>query len=87
MGFEPSINQRLLPPTFPRFIRIQSFETTIKALNELLDELNDTFKVFELNTFHSFFDFCLKFSNRNQSVLVRSMLQVNILYYYLKYKI
>lgn len=76
MGFEPSVNQRLLPPTFPRFIRIQSFENTINTLTELLTELNNSFKVLELNTFHSFFDFCLKFSNRNQSVLLRSMLQV-----------
>ena len=77
MGFEPSVNQRLVPPTFPRFIRIQSFESTFNALNEILSELSTSLKAFETNTFHFLFEFCLKFSNRNQSVLMRSMLQVS----------
>lgn len=76
MGFEPFVNQRLLPPTFPRFIRIQSFESTVNILTEFLTELSNSFKALDAITFHSLFEFCLKFSNKNMSVLSRSMLQV-----------
>ena len=78
MGFEPCINQRLLPPTFPRFIRVQSFEATIKCLNELLKQLNAMLKIYEFNSYHQLFEFCLVFSDQNQSVLLRSMLQVGL---------
>jgi len=76
MGFDPTINQRLLPPTFPRFIRVYSFESTIEQLDQLLNQLNDAIKVADLSLFHQFFEFCLEFSNRNQSVFLRSFLQV-----------
>lgn len=79
MGFEPSVNQRLLPPTFPRFIRIQSFDSTVNIFTELLNELKNSFSALEANTFHSLFEFSLKFSNKNQSVLLRSMLQLVVL--------
>lgn len=75
MGFEPSINQRLLPPTFPRFIRVQSFESTCDYLNELFVKLKEVLNAIQLNTFHQLFEFGLNFSNI-QSVFLRSMFQV-----------
>lgn len=79
MGFEPCFNQRLLPPTFPRFIRIQSFESTVKNLMEMLKELTKALKVYQISTFQHLFEFCLEFSNNNQSLLLRSILQLIIL--------
>lgn len=79
MGFEPCINQRLLPPTFPRFIKIQSFESTLKCLNELLTELTRALKVNHINNFKGLFEFCLDFSNGNQTLLLRSLLQLIVL--------
>ena len=76
MGFEPTVNQRLLPPTFPRFIRVFSFESTIEQFDQILNQLNDAIKVNELTLFHQYFEFALEFSNRNQSVFLRSFLQV-----------
>jgi len=76
MGFDPTVNQRLLPPTFPRFIRVYSFESTIEQLDQLLNQLNDSIKVTDLTLFQQLFEFCLEFSNRNQSVFLRSILQV-----------
>ena len=76
MGFEPTINQRLLPPTFPRFIRVYSFESTIEQLEQILNQLNDATKVTELTLFQQIFEFSLEFSNRNSSVFLRSFLQV-----------
>lgn len=79
MGFEPCINQRLLPPTFPRFIRIHTFDITCKSLNEMLTELNRALQVLQIGTFHQLFEFCLDFSDNNQSLLLRSLLQLIIL--------
>jgi hypothetical protein len=76
MGFEPCINQRLLPPTFPRFIRIHTFDLTCKSLSEMLTELGRCLQVQKIGTFHQLFEFCLEFSDNNQSLLLRSLLQV-----------
>lgn len=75
MGFEPSVNQRLLPPTFPRFIRIFTFESTYEYLKEILEKLNETFKLSELGTFQQIFELGLEFSKVN-SAFLRSMFQV-----------
>ena len=75
MGFEPSINQRLLPPTFPRFIRIFSFEATCDYLKEILVKLTEACKISELTTFQQLFDFGLSYSKVN-SIFLRSMFQV-----------
>ena len=37
LGFEPMVNQRLLPPTFPRYTEIRTKEATIDYLETLLD--------------------------------------------------
>lgn len=77
MGFEPTINQRLLPPTFPRFIKIQSFESTYDYLNQLFNKLNELLKVSKMKTFSEIYEFSLSYSTV-QSVFLRSMLQVII---------
>ena len=76
MGFEPTINQRLLPPTFPRFIKIQSFDLTVENLTQFLTQLNEAIKITELKSYHQIFEFALNYSTINQSVLLRSYLQV-----------
>ena len=76
MGFEPSINQRLLPPTFPRFIKIQSFESTCEYLNQLFNKLSELLKASKMKTFSEIYEFSLSFSTV-PSVFLRSMLQVN----------
>ena len=40
MGFEPLINQRLLPPTFPRYTTIRSREETIDYFAGLVQRLS-----------------------------------------------
>jgi len=39
MGFEPLINQRLLPPTFPRYTTIRSRAETVDYLGGLTQRL------------------------------------------------
>jgi len=40
MGFEPLINQRLLPPTFPRYTTIRSRDETVDYFAALVQRLS-----------------------------------------------
>lgn len=52
MGFEPLVNQRLLPPTFPRYTVIRSREEALGHIEGLLYRLQIVTTVPELTTFH-----------------------------------
>lgn len=75
MGFEPTANQRLLPPTFPRFIQILSFQASCEYLKNLFTKLIELVKVPKMKTFDEIYNFGLGFSEL-QSVFLRSMFQV-----------
>ena len=60
MGFEPSINQRLLPPTFPRYICIQTFESTLNELNRFI---NDYERILEINKMKNYYQIFVSFKN------------------------
>jgi hypothetical protein len=49
MGFEPMINQRLLPPTFPRYAKIRSREETMDYLEILVGRLINITGIDQLN--------------------------------------
>ena len=63
-GFEPLVNQRLLPPTFPRYTKIRSRSDTWDYIGELLQRLvticSVTEHTFLHNTLVSISDFKLK---------------------------
>ena len=50
MGFEPLINQRLLPPTFPRYTVIHSRDAAVHYLETLLQRLRVTTTVLKTAT-------------------------------------
>ena len=79
MGFEPSINQRLLPPTFPRYICINSFESTLNELNLFINQLEKTLEINKMNNFYnifvSFFFVLLLFLLKKQFLLKDFMLK------------
>lgn len=52
MGFEPLVNQRLLPPTFPRYTVIRSRDDALIHIEGLLYRLQIVTTVPELTTFH-----------------------------------
>ena len=52
MGFEPLVNQRLLPPTFPRYCKIVSREEAVQYLSKLMSRLNMIFDVVECTNLH-----------------------------------
>ena len=52
MGFEPLVNQRLLPPTFPRYTKIKTREETIEYSFGLVDRLKAICGIMEINNLH-----------------------------------
>jgi hypothetical protein len=53
MGFEPQVNQRLLPPTFPRYTQLRSRADAINNLIQLMDRLKAMCKIKDHTNFHS----------------------------------
>lgn len=49
MGFEPLVNQRLLPPTFPRYTVIQSCDAAMDYMGVLLQRLQISTTVLDAN--------------------------------------
>ena len=52
MGFEPLVNQRLLPPTFPRYSKILERDAAMDYFQSLVVRLKATCEVTVLNSFH-----------------------------------
>jgi hypothetical protein len=52
LGFEPLINQRLLPPTFPRYTKIKSREETMWYMNGLINRLRAVCTVTQVSGLH-----------------------------------
>ncbi|XP_043478870.1 N-alpha-acetyltransferase 35, NatC auxiliary subunit [Leptopilina heterotoma] len=76
MGFDPMINQRLLPPTFPRYTKIKSRVEALEYMDELLNRLKMVIKITGYTNFHSALDFFLEFSRHSPCILSRSLLQI-----------
>ena len=49
MGFEPFVNQRLLPPTFPRYTVIQNCNTALDYVSSLLQRLETSTMILAAN--------------------------------------
>ncbi|GAB0100544.1 N-alpha-acetyltransferase 35, NatC auxiliary subunit homolog [Sergentomyia squamirostris] len=76
MGFSPMVNQRLLPPTFPRYTRIKERHESINFLEELIQRLRLACKVTGCTHFYTALNFFMDFSKKSgQCLLSRSMLR------------
>jgi hypothetical protein len=53
LGFDPLVNQRLLPPTFPRYTKIKSRFEALEYFEELLNRLKVVCKITSHTSFHS----------------------------------
>ncbi|XP_072945563.1 N-alpha-acetyltransferase 35, NatC auxiliary subunit-like [Epargyreus clarus] len=76
MGFEPMINQRLLPPTFPRYTRIKPRAEALQYFDELVTRLRHAWKITSCTNFHTALDFFMDFSRQRACILSRSALQL-----------
>ncbi|PIK41723.1 putative N-alpha-acetyltransferase 35, NatC auxiliary subunit [Apostichopus japonicus] len=79
MGFEPLVNQRLLPPTFPRYAKIVGRDQAVDYFDALLKRLLSVCDVIHIVGFHFIIDFVSQFSRKCPCVLSRSILQLVIL--------
>ena len=78
MGFEPLINQRLLPATFPRYTRLRNRQDSLNELEILIRRLMHVVRVKQMPCFHQALDFFCDFSRfyAGTCVLSRSVLQL-----------
>ncbi|NWY29503.1 NAA35 acetyltransferase, partial [Pheucticus melanocephalus] len=77
MGFEPLVNQRLLPPTFPRYAKIIKREEMVNYFSKLIDRIKTVCEVVNLSNLHCILDFFCEFSEQSPCVLSRSLLQAS----------
>jgi len=75
-GFEPLANQRLLPPTFPRYTEIVDRDGTVSYIEKLLVRLSSITAVTSISSFNSCLEFFHLFSAKSPCVLSRSLLQI-----------
>ncbi|XP_054724414.1 N-alpha-acetyltransferase 35, NatC auxiliary subunit-like [Uloborus diversus] len=76
LGFEPLVNQRLLPPTFPRYTKIKTRKESTEYLALLVSRLRSICGITECIAFHSALDFLNEFSKTSPCVLSRSVLDL-----------
>ncbi|XP_033107561.1 N-alpha-acetyltransferase 35, NatC auxiliary subunit-like [Anneissia japonica] len=81
MGFEPLVNQRLLPPTFPRYTKIVGRLEAIEYLMNLIERLKKVCQVTNQPNFQAIMDFFIDFSKECPCILSRSILQLIFLPY------
>ncbi|TRY99438.1 hypothetical protein DNTS_022988 [Danionella cerebrum] len=79
MGFEPLVNQRLLPPTFPRYAKIIKREEMVNYFSKLIERIKAVCEVISITSLHSILDFFCEFSEQSPCVLSRSLLQTTFL--------
>jgi hypothetical protein len=79
-GFDPMVNQRLLPPTFPRYTHIKGPVEAYTRLDELFGRLRQVAKVCSYTSFHAalvsinvpnYFNILLELSLTNNSALIK----------------
>ncbi|XP_058830799.1 N-alpha-acetyltransferase 35, NatC auxiliary subunit isoform X4 [Topomyia yanbarensis] len=76
MGFSMMVNQRLLPPTFPRYTKIKDRSTCIQYLAELIQRLKHACKIVHCTNYHNALNFFMDFSKKfGPCLLSRSILQ------------
>ena len=76
MGFEPLVNQRLLPPSFPRQTTICGRSEAFKYLENLTKRLDSATMCIQNTTLHPLLDFFESFSELHPCVFSRSLLQI-----------
>lgn len=76
MGFSPLVNQRMLPPTFPRFTKIKTRLDAVDFLEALVQRLRTVGTVIRHQTYHGALNFFIEFSRSTPPCLLsRSVLQ------------
>lgn len=76
IGFSLMVNQRLLPPTFPRFTKFRERTSCYSYIDELVQRIKQACKVIHCTNYHTALNFFLEFSKKAGACLLsRSILQ------------
>ncbi|XP_039257820.2 N-alpha-acetyltransferase 35, NatC auxiliary subunit-like [Styela clava] len=78
-GFEPLVNQKLLPPTFPRYTTLRNREEIVENYEQIIKRLLMVIEVTGLSGYQNILDFFDKFGRTIPCVLSRSILQLTFL--------
>lgn len=70
------INQRLLPPTFPRYTKIKPKTEAIIYFEEMIERFKTVCKIQSVTSLHLALDFFIEFSRSSPCILSRSALQL-----------
>uniref|UniRef100_A0A0A9XKI1 Protein MAK10 homolog n=1 Tax=Lygus hesperus TaxID=30085 RepID=A0A0A9XKI1_LYGHE len=76
VGFDPLVNQRLLPPTFPRYTHIKTPSEAFKRLDELFGRIRQVSKVCSYTSFHAALELMLEVSCSKPCIVSRSIMQL-----------
>lgn len=76
LGLVPSINQRLLPPTFPRYTKIKTRSEAVQYFMKVIEHFKVVSKIQSISPLHQALDFFIDFSQMNPCILSRSVLQL-----------
>ena len=77
MGFEPQVNQRLLPPTFPRYTHLRSRTEALNFLLQLMERIKTICKIKEeidtiVKKLRYLIGLRVPFMQKNQKVFIKS---------------
>nr|XP_040228403.2 N-alpha-acetyltransferase 35, NatC auxiliary subunit [Anopheles coluzzii] len=64
MGFSMMVNQRLLPPTFPRSTKIKDRQLSIQYLTELIQRIKHACKIANCTSYHAALNFLMDFNKK-----------------------
>merc|ERR1740128_287671 len=77
LGFEPLANQRLLPPTFPRYTKMKDRACSLRYMDSMTENSLAGFSINQLHGgFHAVLNFFQDFSASSPCLLSRSILQI-----------
>ncbi|KAK9751818.1 Mak10 subunit, NatC N(alpha)-terminal acetyltransferase [Popillia japonica] len=76
MGFQPFVNQRLLPPTFPRYTKIKPRKEALLYFEDMIEKFKCLSKIQSIVFLHQALDFFIEFSKGSPCILSRSALQL-----------
>jgi len=78
-SFEPQVNQRLLPPTFPRYTKLRQRSEIFDAYGDIIKRILCIAEVSTFIEFQNILEFFVTFTNNGPCVLTRSLAQLAVL--------
>ncbi|KAL1448924.1 hypothetical protein WDU94_000173 [Cyamophila willieti] len=77
VGFDPLVNQRLLPPTFPRYTKIRPRHEAYEYLNDTLSRLKHVCKITNVTSnYQASLDLFVEVSRLHPCLISRSVMQL-----------